>query len=91
MIPQTDPRKIFTLRCGKKADNCVAVSTLIYFCFPESIIFVLFGCVGEPGSWCAVGAAGTGGNGGGGGNGGSGGGGLNGNGTQSTYGGGVGQ
>ena len=44
-----------------------------------------------PGSWCAVGAAGTGGNGGGGGNGGSGGGGLNGNGTQSTYGGAVGQ
>ena len=44
-----------------------------------------------PGSWCAVGAAGTGGGGGGGGNGGSGGGGLNGNGTQSTYGGAVGQ
>ena len=47
--------------------------------------------IATAGSWCAVGAGGVGGGGGGGGNGGSGGGGLNGNGTQSTYGGAVGQ
>jgi hypothetical protein len=42
MIPDTNPRKVFTFRRREESDDCVTVTGFIYFWLPEAIILRRF-------------------------------------------------
>jgi hypothetical protein len=38
MVPDLDEWKVFTFRCGEKANNCITIACLIGSAFPELVV-----------------------------------------------------